>query len=405
MSLGPTDGRGTTVEPNPMYSRQYPSEGFSLEERDRRWGLVRTHMDAAGIDILVVPDESNSRYLTQMAYDVGPTIIPLEGEVTALSNQGRVGSAALTWVRDVRRRNRRWGEGIIERLRELDANGKIVGVVGLDGIMRRPDGDLNYATFIAMREVFQHTRWVGTSGLMQEARYRKSIEEIAFMTRAAVATDAGLRAIAGSARQGVTDRELWGQLVLGMMRAGGDPPRFAHLGATPTDDIRGFPVQPVGRVIGRGEILFNEVGGRYGGYEAQGAQPIAVGPIPSDWGDAWKVHVEAWERTWDVLRPGFTLGEIIDAARLAGSGRIRVRQTLHGQGLGDDMPLITSSSTVRNRMPGRRLEEGVCFVLKPYAEWSDANGLKELNWGDTVVITKDGARRLGTRPHELIIID
>jgi hypothetical protein len=56
-------------------------------------------------------------------------------------------------------------------------------------------------------------------------------------------------------------------------------------------------------------------------------------------------------------------------------------------------------------MSGRRLHEGVCFVLKPYATWSDGDGEKELNWGDTVVITGNGARRLGDRPHELIVRD
>jgi Xaa-Pro dipeptidase len=384
---------------------QFPVESFSVAERDRRWALVRTLMDSAGIQILVVPDEENSRYLTQMAYDIGPTILPLDGDVTALTNHGRVGSAAATWLSDFRPFNRRWAAGIVERLHELDADRKIVGVVGLDGLMRRPDGDLNYNSFIWMREAFPHARWVGASELMQEARYVKSAEEIGFLTRAARSTDAGLVAAAEHMRPGAVDREIWGQMILAMARAGGDPPRFAHLGIAPLHDTRGSAVRPVGHAATAGDILFNEVDGRYAGYDAQGVQPIILGALPPDWADAWKVHLEAWERTWAVLRPGTTFSEVEAAVGPAAHGHIGVRQTLHGRGLGDDMPLITSTSSRANRMGERVLEEGVGFVLKPYATWADERGPKELNWGDTVIVTRDGARRLGNRPHELIVKD
>lgn len=388
-----------------MHDHQYQVESFSVAERDRRWMLLRSLMDAAGIQILVVSDEDNSRYLTQMADDIGPTILPLDGEVTALTNHGRVGSAAATWVEDFRPWNRRWAAGIVDRLQELNADRKIVGVVGLDGVMRRPEGDLNYNTFITLREAFPHARWVGASELLQEARYVKSNEEIAFLTRAASATDAGLLAAAEHMRPGATDRELWGQMVLAMLRAGGDPPRFAHLGIAPLRNLRGFPVQPVGHVAAAGDMLFNEADGRYAGYDAQGVQPVALGPLPPEWAEAWKVHAEAWNRTWEVLRPGTTFAAVEAAVRPATAGRFAARQTLHGRGLGDDMPLITSSSSPSNRMGERALREGVCFVLKPYATWTDSQGEKELNWGDTVVITRDGARRLGQRPHELIVHD
>ncbi len=388
-----------------MYERQYPVESFSLAERDRRWALVRSLMDSAGIEILVVPGEHNSRYLTQMAYDIGPTILPIDDEVTALTNHGRVGSAATSWIRDFRPWNRRWAAGIIDRLQELNADRKIIGIVGLDGLMRTPEGDLNYHTFVAMREAFPHARWVGADELMQEARYVKSDEEIAFLTRAAGAAEAGIAAAARRLRPGAIDRNLWGEMVLAMLHAGGDPPRVAHLGIAPLRDIRGRPVQPVGHVAAVGDILVSEIDGRYAGYDAQGVQPVVLGSLPGDWAEAWKIHAEAWDLTWRALRPGATFGEIETAVQAAATERFGVRQTLHGCGLGDDMPLIAAGASSVNRMPERVLKEGVCFVLKPYATWIDSFGEKELNWGDTIAITRDGARRLGGRPHEFIVRD
>jgi Xaa-Pro aminopeptidase len=362
-------------------------------------------MEAAGIDILLVPDAVNSRYLTQMAYDIGPTIVPLTGEVTALTNRGRVGSAARAWVRDLREWNRHWTAGMIDRLNELDADRKIIGVDGLDGLMRSPAGNLNYLTFIALREAFPHTRWVGASYLLQEVRYIKSDEEIDVLAHAAAGADAGLLAMVAATSPGVTDRELWGQMALAMLRAGCDPPEFAHMRVASFTDTREMPVQPSGRVVHANDLLVNTVDGLYCGYAAQGVQPIAVGPVSDAWREAWSLHLEAWDRTWDALRPGATFADVVDAVAAVGRGRYRVRQTLHGQGLGDDIPLITPSATRENRMPERALEAGVCFVLKPYATWEDASGRHELNWGDTVVITDDGARRLGNRPHEIIVRD
>jgi Xaa-Pro aminopeptidase len=391
------------METEPFYNQQFPVHSFTLRERDRRWGIVRSLMDAAGIDILIAPNPADSRYLSQMADDIGPTIVPISGDVTALSSRGRTGGAAVEWVPDIRQWSRRWIEGLIDRLQELDADRKIIGISGLDGFMRRPDGDLNYQTLIVLREVFSHARWVGATQLMQEARFVKSDEEIEALTRGAAVADAGLNAAVDHFRIGVSDRELWGQMALGMMRAGGDSPRFAHLGLAPLRDIGGLSVHPAGRTADREQLLYAEVEGLFAGYAAQGVQPAAIGPVPKDWLDAWDVCREAWDRTWELLRPGATFGEISAAAEAASKGPFRARPTLHGQGLGDDMPLITPGASVANRVPDRRLEPGVCFVLKPYAEWTDGGGPKGLNWGDTVVITETGARRLGSRPHELVI--
>jgi hypothetical protein len=47
------------------------------------------------------------------------------------------------------------------------------------------------------------------------------------------------------------------------------------------------------------------------------------------------------------------------------------------------------------------LKENMTFIFKPAAVTADGNSL--CTWGDTVVITANGARRLGTRPHDLCV--
>jgi Xaa-Pro aminopeptidase len=349
-------------------------------------------MDAGGIDLLVVPTEADSRYLTQMDHNIGPAIVPLVGEVTAISGEGPVGSAAHQWVNDLRVVRRGWVEGIIERLAELQANAKIVGLVGLDGSPGRPDGDLNYATFIALREVFPRTRWVGATALMQQVRQVKSAEEIQALARAAAASDAGIRACAEGLARGVTDRELRGQAVLAMLRAGGDHPRSGRLEIGGMNSPLRSYSGPIGRIAGPGDALWVEVNGRFQGYEAHGAHVAALGPMPPDWRDAWAVLREGWERAWQVLRPGVAGAQVLQAARAAATAEFGVRSGILGQGLGDDPPTVMDPEA-----DSPTLEEGMCFTLKPYVGWSRAGHYREITWADTVVITRQGARRLGLR--------
>jgi Xaa-Pro dipeptidase len=190
-----------------------------------------------------------------------------------------------------------------------------------------------------------------------------------------------------------------------MVQAGSDPPEPAQLGVGSTQGRQAWAPWPVGHVAAAGDALIATVAGRYAGYNAQGIQPVVLGPLPEDWGNAWQVHLNAWQRTWQVLRPGARLAEVEVAVVSSPNGELRARQTIHGCGLGDDMPLITSDSAPRSRSDNRVLKEGVCLAVKSYVTWTDEYVDKKLGWGDTVVITRDGARRLGARPHELIVRD
>ncbi|MBM2811137.1 MAG: hypothetical protein HW416_1896 [Chloroflexi bacterium] len=354
-----------------MALAQPPTPSFSLHERDRRWHLVRTLMESAGIEILVVTGEPDSRYLTQMAFDVGPTIFPLDGAVTALSGEGRVGSAAFHWVDDVRPRGGRWTEAIVARLEELGADRRIVGVVGLDRTPHHPSGDLNYHTFIALREVFSHTRWVGASELMQDARYVKSDEEIRCIEEAARAVDAGLAAAQTHARPGATDREIYGEVVLAVSRAGGDRPSMPLLGVTSLNDPGDLPPEPIGRKLGTGGLCTVDVAAHCRGYQARAIQPIVTEPIPPDWKVAWNAIEEGWEQSQKDLRPGVTLRQIAAESSSSWGGSYTIRRELVGQGLGDDPPLVTVGVTDRE-IGDRTVQEGNCFMLKLTVEWEEA---------------------------------
>jgi Xaa-Pro aminopeptidase len=377
---------------------------FSIRERDRRWRKVRELMEMASLDLLVVPTAPDIRYLTQASYDPGPAIFPLRDAVTLLADEGRVDPAARQWVRDVRPVARRWADGLVTRLRELNANGKIIGVVGLDSSAAHPDGNWNYNTFIWMREAFPRTRWVGATSLLHLVRSVKSAEELQALEHAARATDAGLRAAVACFGRGVLDREIQGQVLLAATRTGTELPRRALVGMGPLDQARP-PSIPQGHAADEGDVLVAELAGSCLGYLAPAVQLAALGPLPGDWRDAWRVHVDAWNRAWELLRPGTSVGEVDLVARRASAGRFTVRLEIQGGGLGEDLPCFPPGLDERNRPEPTVLQEGMCLELRPSVGWGAPRSRQYLTWSDTVVLTGDGPRRLGSRPREVTVCD
>ena len=96
---------------------------LSIQERDRRYQIVRAEMAKRGIDVLILPAntgrweqlQGDSRYLTSIggfATEVF-TVFPREGDVTAyIFNRAGWWKQAQKWVEDVR--DGRFPNGVTE---------------------------------------------------------------------------------------------------------------------------------------------------------------------------------------------------------------------------------------------------------------------------------------------------
>ena len=132
---------------------------FSLAERDRRWAEVRRLMQRDDLAAIVAPHnpgnstdwQADARYLSHCGGGADASIacvFPLDGDVTvvATSANERWGPAIQDWVSDVREANRRYGRVMGERLRELGIDNEKVGVSGLGGGTRTPEGAIMHGT-------------------------------------------------------------------------------------------------------------------------------------------------------------------------------------------------------------------------------------------------------------------
>jgi hypothetical protein len=98
-----------------------------------------------------------------------------------------------------------------------------------------------------------------------------------------------------------------------------------------------------------------------------------------------------------------TVGELLAAGEVRGMGGRGIGGLyMHGRGTGDDGPLVARLRVTEGHTPDLHrveLQENCCMVVKPNVEVDGK--LDYGHWGETVVIRKHGAERLGTRPQAL----
>jgi Xaa-Pro aminopeptidase len=158
-----------------------------------------------------------------------------------------------------------------------------------------------------------------------------------------------------------------------------------------------------------GDLIINELEACWIGYQAQCVQPVFVEKANPVHEELIKVQKEIFDEVLAAVRPGTNLGELSEltqqvvkrAAPAKGpAAKATAKLTMHGKGAGDDGPIITGQARDPKQL-AYTLKENMTFVFKPSAATADGSSL--CTWGDTVVVTTDGSRRLGTRPHGLRI--
>ena len=395
--------------------RGYGLPKFSHSERGRRWGRVRELMAQAQLDAIIgFPNQSHwdqfqadIRYLTHIGGHQTEVamVFPVSGEVTAFvrgGNEIEWWSIAQDWVTDIRPSRRSWGEPVIERIKELKLQPARIGISGLSGLLRAPEGTVVTGILEKARHAFPHAQFANATELLQEARSVKGQEEIAWIERAAEILDQVVAAILAKARPGVMENDMVATIWQTIISHGGDYPSMTHWGAG-----AGVPwacrIAPH-RPLQAGEMINTELEAKYGGYIAQTVQAACLGKISPELKRAFEASVKVFDELVKFMKPGVSFRDVVSLYQklVHESGHTPKGMLLHGRGIGEDRPQITgevdgdvynsSTYTMHLDLP---LVEGNVFVLKPGA--MPGNAPDSIRCGDTVVIEKTGARRLGKR--------
>ncbi len=394
------------------WSPDWSNAVFSTAERDRRWARVRELMDRDGLDAIVCLPCSNSHnrggadalYLTQLGENSDETAVyfPIEGEPTAWLSRGGVWPSS-NWFTDIRAASRgTGGQAIVDRLKEAGFTDGKIAIAGLTGGVlahcREAEGEANWQSVESVRKAFPEAGVVSGTDLLGEARYVKGDEEVGFLRKGTQLAEKVLDTVKQHARIGVRERHVFAQMMYTSAREGGSfTPMFGWISG-PAGNPYHRVEQPSFRSFEAGDVLAVEFDGRWGGYIAQIDQTFTFGPAGRDTMDSMELTLEAFQRVLERMKPGVTAGELMDAARVTGlNGRAVVNLGMHGRGTGDDGPLITPNVTPEAKRA--EMLEGAVMCVKPGATLDGKP--YGANFGETVVVTREGGVRLGTRRLEL----
>jgi Xaa-Pro aminopeptidase len=409
-----------------MSTAPYAYRRFSIAERDRRWAKVRELMRRDGLAAIVAPQnpgnstdwQADARYLSQVGGGADASIavvFPLEGDVTAVATSAaeRWGPMVQNWVTDVREARRRYGRVMGERLLELGLKRERIGICGLSGT-RTPEGTIMHGTMLALQKALPEAQFVDCTDLLQEAREVKSEEEIAALQASVDIVERGIEAQARAAQPGVPDYVVWAETMHAIFSRGSElSVHFNWVAAQIPGRTR---TRPTARPLEKGDVIIAEIESSVAGYRAQQIRPLAVHRCDPLLVEMAKAHADLYPELLDTLRPGVTVGRMIDkiielGRRVGGSkgplAGASASLIIHGRGLGDDRPLLLTSpdakpdyeATERSLAVG--FPENGVYIVKPTI-WS-ADRKRQFIWGDSVRVTKSGAKRLGKGPLGMLL--
>ncbi len=309
-----------------------------LEERDRRWDRLRKKMVMAGVEALVFLGNdiywgmgmSNIRYVFQVGSHIGADgLFCLDGDPVVwntLPHMNRPTSHYLSiqeWITDIR--DRGGMPSIAEELRARGLDSSKIGLVSFSNSVQTTP-TLLHQNYVDLQRILPNVTWVDANHLLQEMRMVKSEAEIDMLRSAGKIARLTLDALVNTARPGVPDAAVYGEMIRTQIANGGEPNIFNLFAAGPLEHdpnelwhlLHGCdqPLTPSMRPLQDGDLIVAEWHTKYGGYLAHTEYTVYVGKrAPDQLLRLWDVAVECLDASRTALTAGRTIREALQILR------------------------------------------------------------------------------------------
>lgn len=389
---------------------------LSLTTRDERWDRVRRAMASEGIDILVTPPnpgmmdqlQANAAYLSTISGNGGPVsvVFPADGAVTVITGSTPSPSfwqAWQSWVTDVRTTRWALAEGVIACLRELDADGKRIGIPGLHGTPRAPEGLASTGFIERLSNAFPKMTISDATALLDTVRSRKTEEERAAVGEAVAITEEAYKLLLNEARPGVPERVIYGKMVGRLIECGSIPPNFLGWSVGANFDFS-LAMFPTGRPLETGEPIYCEIEARSpSGYLGQITRTAFLGTPPVQLVEMADLCRETFMAVLGLMAPGVSMGDVLARYKETSAGsRYQVIPIIHARALGEDRPMIIFDTTDL-AIIGFPIREDHVFALKVQVRDPESGLMVFL--GESIAVGPTGAIRMSDQPLGLTVID
>lgn len=385
-------------------------------------------MEARGLDAVLVSGSdafmgygmANVRYLTQVGGHHGGFAIFARNEPPIVFNapphEHRPFNAWLTaqdWVDDIR--PNRGIAGVVEALGTLGLSRGRVGLVGYRSALALIA--MPYPMYASLREGLPEAELVEATDLVDGLRLVKSAEEIGLLERAGRIAGTVVETLIATAGRGVRECDLFAEMMRAAMMAGGEPQLFNMLASGsfaqadgPQYLMHGIapPNGPTSRPLQPGDLVITEFHCSVAGYLSGSEFSLTIGPAPEPVHRIHQAQVACLLNSLPRFRPGVPLKDVWEAMRrpCLDVGLDYLELGFHGHGLASpEFPTVVYKPG-EGALDGKGLED---FALRENMVFGLNVDIYDPRWrrdvglmfGDTVVVTPDGGRRLCHVPLEL----
>jgi Xaa-Pro aminopeptidase len=415
-----------------------PSPVFSLTERNRRWDAVRANMARPqwNLDAIITPGSdglgNHARYLTQIVIQkysqAAPEVLfprdPAKPVIAHISGTRHVDEWTRRlkpngWMSDGKLvlRAETGAEALAKLLAAEGYNrpGTRIGVAKLKGSRFDPEGLVSYTWFerlkaalpgVVLLPIDQFPPQVGNdTGPIEDAAMSKGPEEQEVLRKAVELNQRGLSAAIEAARNGAPRQaDLWWACFHEMYTGAGedivrlsmgfDAGGNASLGE-PTD----YPVR-------MGQICNQEISSAYQGYGSQINHAFFIGSRSTPGFEYYRAAVELLakviERAIAFIQPGkTTYGDFLsnNEKTFKELGEKGTGLNTHGGGLGLlSRPRQSAEDNLVVMQPGHAFDFKPAVTLDRASTKDVGEKNRPVQIGESILVTRNGAVRLGTRP-------
>lgn len=366
---------------------------FPIAEYERRLKELRDRMARRLLDAVIISDPENLFYLTDYqttGYSFFQAlVVPLDDEPFMITREMEESNIfARTWV-ELSRPYSDTGDAIqmlIQSLREFGLADKVIGYERNSYFLPAYQQD-------RFRTSFNTGRMMDCFGIVEQGRVRKSPVEIEVMYKAAVATEAGIRAGFEACEAGVTENDVAAAISAAMFRAGGEFPAVMPYVTSGPRSMIGHATWE-GRVIQPGDHVFLEVGGCFRRYHTAMMRTVVLGEPSPSMVNAQERMKHALDEVRAAIRPGLTVSDADNIVRnIISENEVGARLiTRSGYSIGIAFPPSWDEGYIISLKQGDAsvLEEGMTFHIIPWM-WG-VDGDKTVGISDTIHVTADGCQ-------------
>jgi len=242
-----------------------------------------------------------------------------------------------------------------------------------------------------MEARFVQPNFVSATTLVEAMRRIKTPEEIGILRQAALLADAGYQHFVDTIHVGMAEYELVAE-VEGFLKERGAEDNFMLIGSGGAEVFGMRP--PTERRFQKGDNVTTELSPQVSGYYAQICRTLVLGEPSENQTRSFSIFREAQQAAEDFLKPGVNIRDVArvqnDVFRREGFGEYTGSKytRVRGHNLGlhpDENPYVLEDVDCI-------VEEGMVLIAHPNT-YLPLSGY--MVFGDTLVVTADGCKRLG----------